>query len=296
MKRLMGSARAQEGRMPAVRAKGSALIVAMAIVVLLASMCVVLLNEMRTRSTRAQVELEDIKAFEAAEAGVDAAIQDINSTRTVPLMINGKVVLSPDKHPINVHDPSLQPGCLGTRTQTDPGTGTVVAGSRDWKPPSPRNSTSNLGDDIYPIGPRPVNYIPRPNWLNQPMLDASGNMMTDAAGNPRFHEDGIVPVSLGDVAFYTYTIDWLWDGIDNNVNGRGADLDGDGQVTGMEIDPTERNKYTIFSTGIHRGLVKAGVTEEGRVITVEVNIQAIDSSQPVLPTGPLEQQIKPKVP
>src|SRR5438045_3571664 len=54
--------------------RGSALIVAAALILLLASLSAVLMNEMVTRSLRTEVAEEDLLAFEAAEAGVDAAI------------------------------------------------------------------------------------------------------------------------------------------------------------------------------------------------------------------------------
>lgn len=230
--------------------RGSALIVAMAVVLLLASLCTVLMSEMLTRSNRVEVQQEDLLAFEAAEAGIDAAINDINQSPTIVLVRNGVVVKTENGIPIAVHDPATRPGCLGTK---------------NWRPNE---------DDILPGGPRPSGYIARPTWKTVETVPTTG-------GEPIFNEPNITPQALGDVAFFTYAIDWLNDGLDNNNYG-GVD------------DVTERNKYTIFSTGIHRGMLKGGATEAGRIITIQVVVQAKDKDIPAIPSGPLELQIKPR--
>lgn len=230
--------------------RGSALIVAMAIVILLASLCTVLMTEMLTRSTRVEVQKEDLLAFEAAEAGVDAAINDINQSPTIVLVRNGAVVKTENGIPIAVHDPANKPGCLGTKS---------------WRPDA---------DDILPGGPRPSGYIARPTWKTVQTVPTTG-------GEPIFHENNITPQILGDVAFFTYAIDWLNDGIDNDSNG-------------VVDDVNERNKYTIFSTGIHRGMLKSGSTDAGRIVSVQVVVQAKDKDIPAIPSGPLELQIRPR--
>lgn len=268
--------------------RGSALIVALAIVLLLASISTVLMMEMSNRAKRVEVDLEDIKAFEAAEAGIDAALNDINTspvyqpnlaatfqdnpnasrTSSGVLDANGKPVtstgfpfISPKaKKPITVHvakksptrcDPDcLKPGCLGTSQWT-------VANDLDGNK--------------------------RPTWRSQPLRDATNKVLKftsgPMAGQPRYCEDNIVPQALGNVAFFTYSIDWFHDGVDT---------DGDGFVD----NHTERNKYTVFSTGIHRGLVQSGVSEAGKVVTIEVMVQALDKDTEVIPGGPLETQYR----
>jgi len=153
----------------------------------------------------------------------------------------------------------VKPGCLGTS---------------NWIPPTYVNNVRTAdGDD--------VDGNNRPTWRSQPIKNTSGNTMTFANGNLRYCEANIQPQALGNVAFFTYAIDWFHDGIDNN---------GDGQVD----DRNERNKYTVYSTGIHRGITRSGVTEAGKVVTIEVNVQAMDRDFEQLPNGALELQIKPR--
>jgi hypothetical protein len=232
--------------------RGGALIVAMVIVLMLAGMSAVLMSEIHTRSLRFEVNLEDIKAFEAAEAGIDAALNDINRSAVEQPEINGVPLVSPDGKPVTVHVQMLpdgrRPGCLGTK---------------DWEA-NPDNDWNNDG---------------KPNWKSTAIRetkDGTGKIMATY-----FHEPGIVPQVIGDVAFFTYAVDWLHDGVDNN---------GNGQID----DATERNKYTVYSTGIHKGIAKSGVTEEGTVVTVEVILQASDMDIPALPGAALELQVAPR--
>ena len=103
--------------------------------------------------------------------------------------------------------------------------------------------------------------------------------MFNPGGDPRFCEDNIVPQALGNVAFFTYAVDWFHDGEDN---------DGDGTID----DRNERNKYTVYSTGIHRGLQQSGATEPGRVVSLEIMVQALDKDWEQLPRGAIEFQIR----
>ncbi|MCY3017967.1 MAG: hypothetical protein NTW87_02905 [Planctomycetota bacterium] len=272
------------------RPRGSALIVALAIVLLLASVSTVLMMEMTNRAKRVEVDLEDIKAFEAAEAGIDAALNDINTSPVYqpymaatyqtnpnasrdstctgvlnasghPAASSGYPLISPSaKKPVTVHvakkSPTncdlncIKPGCLGTSQWTS-------------------------ADDL--------DGNKRPSWRSQPMRDATGHILKyttgPLSGQPRYCEDNIVPQALGNVAFFTYAIDWFHDGVDN---------DGDGFID----NHTERNKYTVYSTGIHRGLVQSGVSEAGKVVTIEVVVQAMDKDTEVVPGGPLETQYR----
>src|ERR1041385_8994686 len=66
--------------------RGNAILIAMILVLLLAGMSVVLSNQMLERSMRTRIAEEDLLAFEAAEAGIDAAVNDINQSPTVPLV------------------------------------------------------------------------------------------------------------------------------------------------------------------------------------------------------------------
>jgi Tfp pilus assembly protein PilX len=283
--------------------RGSALIVALALVALLASISSVLMTEMTTRAKHVEVDLEDIKAFEAAEAGIDAALNDINSAPVYQPYMSGPAVIIngvsqpsgtatrqgngmldssgnlmsgntsgvplvglTSGKPLTVHvakkADGVKPGSLGTSSWVAP---TYTSG----------HVRTNSGDDI--------DGNDRPTWRALQMLDVNRAGMTFGNGRPRYCEDHIQPQALGNVAFFTYAIDWFHDGIDN---------DGDG----IADDRNERNKYTIYSTGIHRGISQSGVTETGKVVTIEVNVQALDRDYLQVPNGPLEIPIKPRAP
>jgi len=283
------------------------MIVAIFIIALLASMSTVLVTEMSIRARHVEVDLEDIKAFEAAEAGIDAALFDINASPTYAPYMDTQLITSPPtypaepapnarrtsngimidgalasgnttgyklvgpqtKKPIKIHITRKadggKPGCLGTT---------------NWIPP-PRDSSGNRSSNGSDIDGND-----RPTWRSLPLKDSSGNELSytsgPLAGRKRYCEDGIVPQSLGSVAFFTYAVDWFHDGTDN---------DGDGVID----DRNERNKYTIYSTGIHRGITQSGVTEAGKVVTVEVVVQALDKDRFVftpsalrIPIGPIQ--------
>jgi hypothetical protein len=121
----------------------------------------------------------------------------------------------------------------------------------------------------------------RPTWRPTQLRNQYGQALSYSNGRARFCEDAITPQALGNVAFFTYAIDWFHDGVDN---------DGDGTID----DRNERNKYTIYSTGIHRGLQQSGVTEAGRVVTLEIMVQALDKDFEQFPRGALEFQIRPR--
>jgi hypothetical protein len=269
------------------QARGTALIVAMAVVFILASMCTVLMNETLMRTRHVAVDLEDIRAFEAAEAGIDAAIGEINRCFLKRLVVGGVGVTSPDGRPVYIHDPSLKPGCIGTK---------------NWKAPK----SGDNGDDLLPAVKPSSGYVPRPTWQT---------IGVPISGTFVFHDPNIVPQILGDVSFFTYAIDWLYDGIDNDdrarsglpsgpyavtdsagtvTNNDGTDKNFNGVMEDTEIDIGERNKYTVYSTGIHKGVQRNGATQEGRVVTIEVVVQAKDVDLPLIDTGPLQLQIAPR--
>src|SRR5262249_47971483 len=128
--------------------RGSALIIATALILLLAGLSTILMNEMATRSLRTQVAEEDLLAFEAAEAGIDAALNDINQTPTIPLVQNGVQVFTNDGRPIYVHDPTFKPGCLGTKNWNHASGSPVLA---DGITPNPDYQPN---DNVLPAGPR----------------------------------------------------------------------------------------------------------------------------------------------
>jgi len=267
--------------------RGSAVIIAIVLVLLFSGLSVVLMNEMISRSLRVQIAEEDLLAFEAAEAGIDAAINDINQSPTVPLNIGGVQVYTNDGHPIYVHQWSydgnpanranwIRPGCLGTQYWMP----ACKAGS-PLVPVPPTDPNFDPRDNLIPSGPVGSDYVSRPMWKSFP----TGTFVpvipfnSNPTGPNMAHENYITPLSLGDTAFFTYAIDWLHDGKDNNpFPGQPATID----------DPSERNKYTVYATGIHLGVKKAGISEFGTVVTIEVNLNSKDYDSPIVQTGPLE--------
>lgn len=274
-----------------ISARGSALIVALAIVLLLASISAVLVSEMTTRAKNIEVDLEDIKAFEAAEAGIDAALHDINSAPVYqPHMVDQYV-----PPPSGLPQTRRHPSCLGQLNAN--GTMPTYPGYPLMGPQSGKPLTVHvakradggkpgcLGTSNWNPATDDLDANGRPTWRPLQMRNAAGNLLVyqsgTLAGRPRYCEDNIVPQSLGSVAFFTYAVDWFHDGADN---------DGDGMLDGHN----ERNKYTVYSTGIHRGITQSGVTESGKVVTIEVMVQALDKDFEQVPHGALEVQIKPR--
>jgi hypothetical protein len=331
--------------------RGNAVLIAMILVLLLAGMSVILSNQMLERSMRTRIAEEDLLAFEAAEAGLDAAINDINQSPTVPLVQdqssppyftvnmsgnpynkplpaapNGTwkqvysntkgLLLGPStdsgQHPIYVHpwfydgDPNhrgqwIRPGCLGTQYWMPASKKNAAPRVPQLTPNVDVTNTQSLfdsnfcpNDNLIPSGPLGADYISRPMWklLPVPTFAVPGRSgsawpenvawSSTVDGPQMAHENYITPLSLGDTAFFTYAIDWLHDGRDNNPSSptpAGAQtLD----------DASERNKFTVYSTGIHLGLRRAGVSENGTVVTVEATLSANDYDSPIASTGPLE--------
>jgi hypothetical protein len=313
--------------------RGTALIIAMVVVLLLASLAAVLANEMVTRAFCIEVDQEDLLAFEAAEAGIDAAINDINSSLIEPLTSTDPASTHPaifdsGQHPVYVHsyysplelgtvcpggwNPLIpyKPGCIGTLNWVPPGPKTPTD---QYQPlgfinafPVDKNLSPNANykpnDDLIPSTTRDANYVPRPRWKSVEALAIDGTTQV--------HDPNIIPVALGDLAFFTYAIDWFHDKRDNsypmgkypsgagNYPVTGGPLGGpDGLTFGdhSKDQITERNMYTIYSTGIHNpGTVKTGIRQEGHCVTIEVVVEATDFGSPFFNTGPLEFFVKPR--
>jgi hypothetical protein len=356
--------------------RGSAVIIAMVLVLLFAGLSVILANEMLSRSLRVQIAQEDLLAFEAAEAGIDCAINDINQSPTVRLLTDGqgsyatdvagdvapswnppnppwKQLFTNDNHPIYVHvwnydgNPAhrrywYRPGCLGTQYwMPASSTGQVIdpsgasgvksgsigpnapfygtaqtstylntgGGHLNYAAPLDAAGNTNLSfcpnDNLIPSGPLNSSYVSRPMWKPVPVPTFAVNSpgyyspwAGQANGPEMAHENNITPLSLGDTAFFTYAIDWLHDGVDNNP--LPPDISGNPQSlsSGLPVspytqnyvsvdDPSERNKYTLFSSGIHMGQRRAGVSESGTVVTIEVTLCCRDFDSPIIQSGPL---------
>jgi hypothetical protein len=256
--------------------RGTALVLAMTVIILLASLAVVLVTEMDVRSDLVEVDLEDMKAFEAAEAGVDAALADINAAPVYqPLMTD-----------LTATGRRASCGIQPNPQAQDP---FAPAGSMPLTSPAPASLPINVHIRQYADGRKPgcigtagwtanndFNRDGRPTWKSV----AFANSLNAGDTNRYFCEPNITPQVLGDAAFFTYVVDWFHDGQDD---------DGDG----VADNRAERNKYTIYSTGIHLGRWRNGITEAGRVVTLEVNVQALDDEDFPFPSAALEMQVKP---
>jgi hypothetical protein len=269
--------------------RGTALVLAMTLIILLGSFAAVLVSEMDMRSDLVEVDLEDMKAFEAAEAGIDAALADINLSPAYQPRMTGAVAGNPagsaerraswgiqpnptaqdplcpaGSTPLKAPDPKPYPIYVHVRQRAD-GTKPGCLGTSDWTP----NNDYNLDG--------------RPTWKSV----AFRNLKTPSDPNYYFCEPHVVPQILGDAAFFTYAIDWFHDGVDNDRDGFGP---GGASVADNRA---ERNKYTVYATGIHVGRFRNGITEAGRVVTLEVNVQAMDDELFPFPSAALEVQVEP---
>lgn len=169
-----------------IQARGTALIVAMAIVLLLAGLATTLLFEMQTRSDRSEADVEDIKSFEAAEAGVDAALHSINTGGN---------------------------GCLGFGWNGDlngdgfPQSNEVSTGG--WYCNAPSQWSSNAGLDGVTFSAT--------GYINPP-----GKATKDSPyprPQPQEFNFYTYAVRMGDIRYYTFAVPWKKDGIDNDNNG-----------------------------------------------------------------------------
>jgi len=269
--------------------RGTALVLAMTLIILLGSFAAILVSEMDVRSDLVEVDLEDMKAFEAAEAGIDAALADINRAPVYQPRMTGL-------GPPNVPGPTERRASCGIQpspTAQDP---LCPSGSTPLISPEPMKIPIYVHVHQRTDGTKPgcigtsewisnndYNNDGRPTWKSV----AFKNQKNPGDPNYYFCEPHVVPQILGDAAFFTYAIDWFHDGVDN-------DRDGLGPLGASVADNrAERNKYTIYSTGIHVGRWRNGITEAGRVVTLEVNVQAMDDEEFPFPSAALELQIKP---
>lgn len=170
-----------------LRERGTALIIALAIIVLLAGLATTLLFEMQTRNDRSEADIEDIKSFEAAEAGIDAALMSLNTGGN---------------------------GCLGIGWSGDangngfPDSNEVAGGGWYCGPASAWSSNRGCDGVVY-VG---TGFIAPP-----------GMPTTDSPyprPQPQEFDFYVSAVRMGDIRFYTYAIPWGKDGIDNDSNGK----------------------------------------------------------------------------
>ncbi|MCZ7647699.1 MAG: hypothetical protein M5U26_20990 [Planctomycetota bacterium] len=237
--------------------RGTALIVAMVIVLLLAGLATSLLMEMQVRSKRVEADSEDAKAFEAAEAGLDWAMRDLNTggTGTIGIGWNGDTNGNglPD-------DNEVQTGGWHVSNQ----------GTRTANPNGPWGCD---GAGFYPVtDPR------RPKtaaFMNQ-FRQKDGTVKRNPRPEPAEFDFYTHSRVFGDVRFYTYAISWENDGIDN---------DGNGLIDGNDPD-NERLWYTIYATGFSNP-----ATPDGKFITVEAIARKVVTQNKLILDAALELQV-----
>jgi len=216
--------------------RGTALIVSMVLVLLLSGLAVALFGDMQVRTTRASYNMEDVKSFEAAEAGLDSAIKDLNNGGT---------------------------GCLGvgwTDTNKDgiPQSSEIPAdGYRGGIPDTTKPATDPMrypNDGLRYTG---NSYIaPKGGAFHDSIIIHSVKYYM-ARPQPAEFDFYKYSVKLGDTSFYTWAVPWQNDGIDNDGSG-------------VADDASEKDWYTIYATGYCRM-----TNGEGKFTTVEAIVQRI---------------------
>lgn len=211
---------------PSRHPRGTALIVAMAIVMILAGLSAVLMNEVRTRSFRTEVNSEDVKSFEAAEAGIDAALRSLNTDGN---------------------------GCVGLGWTDVDGDGKITLWEQAGGPNDGRfKPVANSGyakwggmpngdilrDGKYWSEVDAAFMAPRGLPVQDKYRQNGGQVFNLPRAQPQEFNFYRHAVTFGDVRFFTYVIPWDNDGVGNDGNGV---MD--------ENDAGETDWFTIYSTG-----------------------------------------------
>ena len=226
------------------------LIVVMVIVFVLAGLSTSLLMASRTRADRTEADKEDVKSVEAAEAGLDAAIANLNAGGTGCLGIGWYST----NNPADADYATLSEGKEGVDVNGDgfPNSAEVAAGG--WyvtdKDGGGRDNVAYSADGYTP--PPSKEQEDQPWARPQP---AEFDFYTHAK-------------TFGDVRYYTYAVPWGSDGIDND-GANGVD------------DEEEEGWYTIYSTGfsseyLSRFSVDAN-SPLGKFTTVEVIVEQLEA-------------------
>ena len=280
---------------PSRSQRGTALIVAMAIIMLLAGLGTVLLMDMSSRSKRAEGDAEDVKAFEAAEAGLDAAIMRINADQCPCVGLGWRVAPTPPNPTteLDITRGILIPARISAGVPSPGGTWQIGR----WKDTVQRNGLVDLGEWTPVI----TSDVTAGGWVpamdNQPFPETGGYKRPIGAWAADKFGSTINPwprpqpsefnfyahaMTYGDVRYFTYVIPWASDGIDN---------DRDGNIDGAGNSKTEVDWYTIYSTGFSNPS-----TPEGKFITVEASVQRANFKNTFDVDSALEFQVAPYKP
>jgi len=260
--------------------RGTALIVTMVVMILLAALATSLMMELRTRADRTEADLEDIKSFEAAEAGVDAAIKNLNSGG------NGCLGIGWWKD-----NRATKEASKGADLNSDgwPQANEVVAGG--WHRDIIQVNGENEGDG---------NVCPRTGYVAPPGMPKADRMVWTDQNNAA-HDDPLprpqpqefdfytLSMQFGDARYFTFAVPWKNDGIDNDF---------DGLADAADLDKSEDDWYTVYATGFSSDYSMRLSTNPanplGKFTTVEVIVKKLTSTLAL--DAALEIQIAPYAP
>ncbi len=258
-------------------ARGTVLIVVMAIVMLFAGLSSAMLMDLQTRSNRTEADKEDVKSFEAAEAGLDAAIANLNVGGNGCLGI-GWYEAGKRSTEGNLDKADLVDDGAGSATDNGfPDSDEVVHGG--W----------HVGMDNQPYDFKSDGYeAPLARAVRDQMVRLeNGNPKTYDLPRPQPREFNffVHAIHYGDVRYFTYTIHWGKDGIANDQDN--------------EIDEEdEQDWYTIYSTGFSSLYLERLSTDSnsplGRFSTVEAIVSRLTHTLEM--KAALELQFAPKKP
>ena len=289
--------------------RGTALMLAIVVIVVLVSLSGLVVHQVMVRAQRSEVVIEDTKAFDAAEAGLDAAIRDLNSGGSGCLGLGwnagGKTLRVIGKAgfysgqtkawDIAVWDDSVGGGgnadCAidanELKTPAAAGLTGPVVGTGGWDPAS-SDGVLFAGNSIYDTNQQ----------QGAPVYDRFKSAST---GHGTSHDDSNCTcphwprpqprefdfykhaVTYGDIRFFTFAIPWECDGIDN-----------DGTGPSNDDNSWEKGWYTVWSTGFVNNRRPDG--SYGRVYkfsTVETVVKRVFNLSRLAPGSAVEFQIAP---
>jgi len=264
--------------------RGTALIVTMVVMILLAALATTLLLELSTRADRTEADLEDIKSFEAAEAGLDAAIKSLNNGGNGCLGIGWWVTTRATEEASKVAD---------LNSDGWPQANEVTGGG--WHRDIIQVNGADEGDGM--VCPR-TGYVAPPGMPKADRMawtDGGGTAHDDPMPRPQPQEFDFYSLSMqfGDARYFTFAVPWGNDGIDNDFDGF---TDGHAQEKENGLD--EKDWYTIYSTGFSSDYSMRLSTNPtnplGKFTTVEAIVKKLTST--LMLDAALEIQIAPYAP
>jgi hypothetical protein len=286
--------------------RGTALMLALVVIVLLVGVAGVAMQQVLARAQRSEVVIDDAKAFEAAEAGLDAAIRDLNAggsgclglgwtTNGLALRVIGKPNFFTGQTgawDIAVWDDSSAGGgnedCAIDANELKKPNFTVI-GPGGWDPASSDGvlfagqvyiDNQQQGSPVYD------RFKSKTTGHGVSHTDANCNCPHWPRPQPREFDFYKHAVTAGDIRFFTFAIPWECDGIDN---------DGVGVPNGD--DSWEKGWYTIWSTGfVNNRRADGTYARVYRFATVEACVRRVFNLSKLAPGAAVEFQIAPYSP